>query len=153
MPTPDAATLESAIAQAAEREPDVLAAYLFGSRARGEERERSDLDVGVLEVPGRSLGLESEDRLRRAITAATGLPVDIARMRPSSPVLAFEVLAGGRRVFARDDERADEIEEDLLRRYLDTEHLRRVQREYFFEGKSRRSAGRPSRRDSDVSRM
>jgi len=44
------------------------------------------------------------------------------------------VLEGGRRVFARDPEHADEIEENLLRRYLDTEHLRRVQREYFFEG-------------------
>jgi hypothetical protein len=51
-------------------------------------------------------------------------------------VLAYEVLASGRRVFARDDEQADEIEETLLRRYLDTEHLRRVQREYFFEAKS-----------------
>ncbi len=136
MTAPDPTTLESAIALAAEREPDVLAAYVFGSRARGEAQERSDLDVAVLEVPGRSLGIEAEDRLRRAITAATGLRADLACLRPSSPVLAFEVLAGGRRVFARDDERTDEIEEDLLRRYLDTEHLRRVQREYFFVGKS-----------------
>ncbi len=99
------------------------------ARARGEERERSDLDVAVLEARGRSLGLDAEDRLRRAIAEATGLSVDLAFLRPSSPVLAFEVLAGGRRVFARDDERTDEIEEDLLRRYLDTEYLRRMQRE------------------------
>ena len=51
-------------------------------------------------------------------------------------MLAYEVSASGRRVYARDAELADEIEECLLRRYLDTEHLRRVQREYFFEAKS-----------------
>jgi hypothetical protein len=136
MPSPDATTLESAIARAAEESPSVLAAYVFGSRARGEGRAHSDLDVAVLEASARSLDLEAEDRLRRAIAAATGLRVDLALLRPSSPVLAFEVLADGRRVFARDDERADEIEEDLLRRYLDTEYLRRVQREYFFDGKS-----------------
>ncbi len=136
MSSPDAATLEGAIAKAAEQCPNVLAAYVFGSRARGEGRAHSDLDVAVLETPGRPLDLEAEDRLRRAIAAATGLRVDLAFLRPSSPVPAFEVLAGGRRVLARDEERADEIEEDLLRRYLDTEHLRRVQREYFFEAKS-----------------
>jgi predicted nucleotidyltransferase len=136
MSAPDAATLESAITQAVAGESDVLAAYLFGSRARGEARDRSDLDVAVLELPGRTLGLEGEDRLRRAIAAATGLSVDVARLLPSSPVLAFEVLATGRRVFARDEQRADEIEEDLLRRYRDAEHIRRVQREYFSAGES-----------------
>jgi predicted nucleotidyltransferase len=136
MPRPDTATLDGAIAQAAEREPGVLAAYVFGSRARGEERAHSDLDVALLEMPGRSLDIDAEDRLRRAIALATGLSVDLAWLRPSSPVLAYEVLASGRRVYARDAELADEIEECLLRRYLDTEHLRRVQREYFFEAKS-----------------
>lgn len=136
MSSPDAATLESAIAKAAEQSSNILAAYVFGSRARGEGRSDSDLDVALLEAPGHALDLETEDSLRRAIAAATGLRVDLAFLRPSSPVLAFEVLAAGRRVFARDDERTDEIEEDLLRRYLDTEYLRRVQREYFFEEKS-----------------
>jgi hypothetical protein len=136
MSSSDAETLEGAIARAAEKSPNVLAAYVFGSRARGEERADSDLDVAVLEAPGHALDLDAEDRLRRSLAAATGLRLDLVCLRPSSPVLAFEVLAGGRRVFARDAERVDEIEEDLLRRYLDTEHLRRVQRSYLFEEKS-----------------
>jgi hypothetical protein len=135
MAKPDAGTLERAIAAAALREPTVLAAYVFGSRARGEAAGASDLDVAILEAPGRTLTIEADDTLRRSIGDATGLRVDLARLLPSSPVLAFEVLEGGRRVFVRDAKIADEIEEHLLRRYLDTEHLRRVQREYFFEDK------------------
>lgn len=129
----DDAQLDAAVAAAAEREDAALAVYVFGSRARGEASVGSDLDVAVLEAPGRPLTLEAEHRLRRAIAEATALAVDVARLGAASPVLAYEVLEGGRRVFTRDAERADEIEESLLRRYLDTEHLRRVQREYFFE--------------------
>jgi predicted nucleotidyltransferase len=131
-----AETLDRAVAAAAHGEPSVLAAYVFGSRARDEARAGSDLDVAVLEAPNCSLTLEAEERLRREIAQATGLAVDLARLTRSSPVLAFEVLEGGRRVFARDVDTVDEIEELLLRRYLDTEHLRRVQREYFFGAKS-----------------
>lgn len=130
----DTETLESAIAQAVAAEPDVLAAYLFGSRARGQARERSDLDVAILETPGRSLGLEAEDRLRRAIAEGTGLSVDLALMRWSSPVLAFEVLRDGLRVFVRDEEKADEVEHRLHMHYLDTNHLRAVQRDYGIRG-------------------
>jgi len=134
---PEIRELDRAVGGVAARldEPAVLAIYVFGSRARGEGRAASDLDVAVLEAPGAALSLEAEDRLRRAIRAETGLGVDLARLEPSSPVLAFEVLEGGRRVFVRDAERADEIEERLLRRYLDTEHLRRVQREYLLAPK------------------
>jgi hypothetical protein len=131
-PDRDAPARDRAVAAAASREPSILAAYIFGSRARGEAGTKSDLDVAVLETLGASLDIESKDRLRRSIAQATGLRVDLARLRPSQPVLAFEVLEGGHRVYERNAERADEIEENLLRRYLDTEHLRRVQREYFF---------------------
>lgn len=132
MSKPSPSDLDRCVATAAERAPTVLAAYVFGSRARGEARDGSDLDVALLETCGRSLSIEEEDGLRRAIAAETGLAIDVALLRPCAPVLAFEVLQGGRRVFARDAEAADEIEENLLRRYLDTEHLRRVQRDYFF---------------------
>jgi hypothetical protein len=129
-PGPD--DLDRIVAVAAARCADVLAAYVFGSRARGDAHAASDLDVAVLELRGSQLSLDEEDRLRRALTAATGLAIDVAFLRPSAPVLAFEVLDGGRRVFVRDAEAADSLEESLLRRFLDTEHLRRVQRSYFF---------------------
>lgn len=70
-----ASELDRAVAVATEAEPGVLAAYLFGSRARGEGRADSDLDVAVLEVPGMRLGIDAEERLRLRIRAATQLAV------------------------------------------------------------------------------
>ena len=52
------------------------------------------------------------------------------RIGADRPVLSYEVVADGRRVFARDDERADLAEDHIRWTYLDTAHLRRVQNHY-----------------------
>ncbi len=123
------AEIEGAIAGAVAEEPVVLAAWVFGSRARGEARPGSDLDVAIL-TRDASAGIE--DRLAAAIAGRTGLDVDVSRLEAAGPVLALEVVADGRRIFVRDPERADEEEERIRRSYLDTAHLRRVQNHYLF---------------------
>ncbi len=59
------------------RDPEVQSLVLFGSRARGEAREDSDLDL-LLIVPG-SLTPEKEKRLRQTVRALLLplLPVDL----------------------------------------------------------------------------
>lgn len=56
----------------------------------------------------------------------------MARIGVDRPLLSFEVVADGRRVFARDDEQADVVEERIRWTYLDTAHLRRVQNRYLY---------------------
>ncbi len=124
--------LERIVAEVAAGEPSVLAAWMFGSRARGEERPGSDLDVALLPLPGVAMPAGIEDRVAAAIAERTGLDVDVSRIGEDRPVLSFEVVADGRRVFARDEERADIVEEQLRWVYLDTAHLRRVQNHYLF---------------------
>lgn len=129
---PASTSNDEVVARAAAERRAVLAAYVFGSRARGEAGAKSDLDVGLLLFPGERLSLDEEGRLRADLARETGLEIDVAFLADRAPVLCFEVLSTGRRVFVRDAEIADELEERLLRHYLDTEHLRRVQREYLF---------------------
>src|SRR5579883_1353818 len=73
---------------------------------------------------------------RRAMAAEiarrTGLEVDVCRLEVAGPVLAYEIVTGGRRVFARDEEAADLREERVRREYLDTAYLRRVQHHYLY---------------------
>jgi predicted nucleotidyltransferase len=121
---------EAAIAAAVRAESAVLAAYLFGSRARGEERASSDLDVALVLTRGAELGHLDRERIRSTIARATGLSVDLSVLTNETPVLAFEVIDGGRRVFTRDEEAADVAEERLLQIYLDTNYMRRVQNHY-----------------------
>ena len=63
MPLPNALT--RSLREAAERDPDVCALYVFGSRVAGTARPDSDLDVGVLYGSRQSLDktLGLEDRV------------------------------------------------------------------------------------------
>ena len=124
------AEIERVVAQAAAAEPSVLAAWVFGSRARGEARAGSDLDVALLPVPGVEMPAGIEERLGAVIAGRTGLDVDVSRVGEDRPLLSFEVVAEGRRVFARDEARADVAEERIRWTYRDTERLRRVQSHY-----------------------
>ena len=122
--------VDSAVAEIVAREPGVVAAWVFGSRARGEERPSSDLDVAV--ILQSEAGAEVLSRVNAALTQRLGVETDVVDLAKSTPVLGFEVVTGGRRVFERDALAADEAEERCLRAYLDTEHMRRVQHHYLY---------------------
>jgi len=89
-----------------------------------------DVDLAVLLVPGTSREVLS--RLSAGIEGALGVDADVVDLVTSTPVLGFEIVAHGRRIFERDALAADEAEERCLREYLDTEHLRRVQHHYLY---------------------
>lgn len=124
-----ASAIEQTVAVVAEAEPGVIAAWLFGSRGRGEGRPRSDLDVAVLTA---SEDADVADRIAAELALRTGLEVDVCRLEVAGPVLAYEIVTGGRRVFVRDEDLADQHEERIRREYLDTAHLRRVQHHYLY---------------------
>jgi predicted nucleotidyltransferase len=108
------------------RDPRVLAVYGFGSRARGEAGPRSDVDVAVLLE--RRLDLREELRLRAEVVDELRRDdVDLVVLNQAPPLLRYEVVAAGRRLFARDEETADLFEERAARECFDTAHLRSVQ--------------------------
>lgn len=85
------------------RHPEVVAAYLFGSVARGEAREDSDVDVAVLldRDPPRTLeGLRFD--LADELTACLGAPVDLAILNRASADFVHRVLRDGILVAERD---------------------------------------------------
>jgi len=123
--------LKRVVSEIAGREPSVLAAWIFGSRARSEERPGSDVDVALLTI-GEARTPAIEDRIAREVAERTSLDIDVCRLEAAGPVLALEIVAEGLRVFTRDEERVDAAEERVRRTYLDTAHLRRVQHHYLY---------------------
>ncbi len=97
--------LEEELAQAP---PDLIAAYLYGSAARGEQREESDVDLGLLyrSEPPRTLAApprQLEDRL----TARLGRDVQVVVMNAAPPDLVHRILRDG--VLCLDRERSQRI--------------------------------------------
>ena len=111
-----------------EGEPAVRLAYLFGSAARGEAGVESDVDLAVLLEPAGRI-LEIAERLE----GGTGRTVDLVDLRRAPPLLLREVLRDGLVLACRDPLERAEFEARALAEYLDTQHLRDVQRQYLRE--------------------
>lgn len=113
------------LAGLAASDPRIVALYLFGSRARGEATERSDVDVGILfrqEVALRDI-LLLEDALEQHL----GLPVDVVDAARASAFLALDVIRG-ERVYCSDPDRCDEFELYVMRRAGDLAPFERERR-------------------------
>lgn len=112
--------LRERLTGALERRPEVLEAYLFGSRARGTAQPHSDVDVAVYvsHVPDAPFGYEAE--LTTDLIAATGENrVDVVLLNRAPPLLYHRVLRDGARLLSRDAMATTVREGAALSRYCD----------------------------------
>ena len=81
--------------------PGLKLAFLFGSRAHGQPRPDSDIDLGVLsDAP---LSTAQRIDLVERIAQATGLPVDIVDLHGEPEPILGEVLRGVRLLGSAED--------------------------------------------------
>lgn len=122
---------EQALRDALAAERDVVVAWLFGSRARGDAHRASDWDVAVKLAPcadpWRRIALGS------ALSAALGEPVDLIDVDRAPIELAAHAICDGRLVFERDVYERVETEARILARAHDLAPLLRWQREALLE--------------------
>jgi len=102
--------------------PEVLEAYLFGSTARGERQDHSDVDVAVYvdrdTAPGAAFGYASD--LAADLMSALGTNrVDLVVLNDAPPLLYGRVLRDGIRVCSRDLVASTRREGQALSRYCD----------------------------------
>ena len=115
------ARLAAQLAALLEAEPDVVVAYLFGSRARGTARAGSDADVAVL------LADDADPHARHVeLSAALGPDVDVVVLNHAPVALGYRVLRDGVVLVNRDDHARVRHWVRTVDRYLDSEPLRRV---------------------------
>lgn len=111
--------------------PEILEAYLFGSRARADENAQSDVDVAVYLdkyfVSSSPFGYRAEisSQLARSLRIDD---VDVVVLNDAPPLLYHRVLRDGVRLFARDPAATTTREGRALSRYCDyVPHLRKVE--------------------------
>jgi uncharacterized protein len=116
-----------ALAEFFERQPDVVAAYLFGSQARGEAGPLSDVDLAVW----LNDHLEPDRRLSRQLAlsaqAASLLgtdEVELVVLNGAPPLLAQRVIRDGELLAERSTMTRVRLETEAIIRYLDTIPLR-----------------------------
>ena len=90
------------LAQEIGQLPHVRRVLLFGSRARGDHRPRSDIDLAV-EAPGADV-FEWDRACALAENAATLLHIDLVRLEEANADFRDEILSEGLLLYERDDQ-------------------------------------------------
>lgn len=105
MPPERTGTLTARLAQALEPRQEILEAYLFGSRARGDAHSRSDVDVAVYVDDARAaagpFGYRA-DLTTHLMTALGTNAIDVVVLNGAPPLLYHRVLRDGVRLLSRD---------------------------------------------------
>jgi len=108
---------------------DVVAVYLYGSRARGTGSAHSDMDLGILlrTAPMPELG-NGASRIEDGIERAARVPVQAVVLNTASADLVHRVLRDG--VLLLDRDRAARIRFEVRTRneYFDLAPIRRLYR-------------------------
>ena len=112
--------LDESIAAVLSTNPSVVAAWVFGSIARGTAREDSDLDVAILLAPPAAAEQQRAlYDLAARLEQVAGRPVDLVVLGDHDPIIAHRVLSEGRLVLCRDRERRIDFESRIHMRYMD----------------------------------
>lgn len=93
-------TMTRMIAEYFKTQP-VLKAWLFGSFARGEEREDSDVDLLILFDHSTPIGLFSYARMHRELEERLGRKVDLVEEGTLRPAVAAEATKDMKMIYER----------------------------------------------------
>jgi predicted nucleotidyltransferase len=115
----------AACAEVFRSEPEVLAAWLFGSVAKGRANPFSDIDFAVLLRPNAPKGLDRFvllDRLAQALAnvlAVSEHDVDVTALNEHGVLFEYEVLRSGQMLHEADRQARELFAWGVVCRYLD----------------------------------
>lgn len=110
--------IEQKITSICKNEPSIVAAFLFGSYAKGKEKSSSDIDVALLlsemktsDLNPLSIATELEKKL--------GSMVDVVILNNAGEALKFEVRRYGKLIFERSSQQRKQFEVKSRKYYED----------------------------------
>lgn len=107
----------------------VQLAYLFGSQAAGRTHAESDVDVAVLFAEDLAQSERETEQLAligECMRVWSTDDVDLVVLNDAPPLLAYEVLRGGKMLYAASEDTRIEFQVRTVLRYEDTRPLRRI---------------------------
>jgi predicted nucleotidyltransferase len=110
------------IVEKVKNDPEVLALFLFGSSARNEECEQSDVDLCIVLMPGtyppKELSQKKLDYLK-----STDLDIQVFQQLPI--YIKKRIIKEGKVLYCKDDDALYDLCFAAIREFADFEHIYR----------------------------
>ena len=120
--------------KALAKEPEVLAAYFFGSRALGYAAQKSDLDIGLVvkTIEGADYRKFYSKFYGRVSDKVKGRQVDVrlVAIDDFNPLFAFNGIKPNLCLYQKSENDRVEAEKKIMKIYFDTQHLRNIYHHY-----------------------
>lgn len=112
------------------KQPNVIAAYLFGSAARGQTHPKSDVDIGV--VVSDVAGIDYGELCLKIGGVVSRKEVDlrIVVLKKTSPVFLYNLIKENLCLYAKSEKKRVQFETQALRRFYDSARIRKIYRYY-----------------------
>lgn len=114
---------------AVEKEPEIIAVYVFGSAVKRYMGAESDLDIALVVKHKNSISEDKLYHLIQHIHFPKEPDLSIVDLH-SSPLFLYQIISSGKRIYAHDELEANIFESNVLKRYYDTAHLRSIYYHY-----------------------
>ncbi len=101
-----------------KEEDSIIFAYLYGSFARSEETDKSDIDVGIF-LEGGHLDSFLIGDLISDLEQEIDMEIDVRVLNERNLTFLHQVLKKGELLFSRDEKKRVEFESWVYDRYLD----------------------------------
>lgn len=111
------------------KEFNISLIYIFGSFAKGTNRDNSDIDIAFL-IDGDTDAYTKLDILGRIVDILGREDIDIVILNNVNEVLKFQVIKYGKIIYMDSLYNKVVFESRTMSRYMDMEHFRKTQQEY-----------------------
>lgn len=104
-----------------DKEPSVIFAYLYGSRAKGNVNHKSDWDIGIY-FTKESLEIDPwhDFKIGAKLSQILKSEVEVVVLNKTlSPILGFEIIGRGKLLVDKDKNLRLDFENRVLRNYYD----------------------------------
>lgn len=120
------------IQKALKQESRILACYIFGSYVKETYNKESDFDIAFVVENKKIINDDVVYELIKNISFPKNPDISVVD-ETSSPIFLFQIINSGTRIYAKDENRANNFESYVLRYYYDTQHLRNIYNNYLKE--------------------
>ncbi|VVH54835.1 hypothetical protein BAZOLSSOX_2077 [uncultured Gammaproteobacteria bacterium] len=102
--------------------PQLLAIYIFGSIASGENIESSDIDIAFLAQD--KLDNIARWDLSQKLSIVLQCDVDLVDLRRCSEVFRFQIISNGKLIYTKDEKKIQAFSDRCYWLYLDLQELK-----------------------------